>query len=82
MQLTIRLFGPEAQLANANELTVRVEEDPITCAGLREKLAKCEPRLADSLKTARFAVNFEFATEDRLIRFGDELALIGSVSGG
>jgi molybdopterin converting factor small subunit len=82
MQLTIRLFGPEAVLANAGELVVPVENLPITCAALRRRVAEREPRLADSLRTARFAVNHEFASDELQVRPGDEVALIGSVSGG
>jgi sulfur-carrier protein len=82
MHLTIRLFGPEAQLAAASELAVDVERLPIRCAALRQRIAQREPRLAQSLKTARLAVNCEFASDEQLIGPGDELALIGSVSGG
>jgi molybdopterin converting factor small subunit len=82
MQLTIRLFGPEAQLAAASELAVHVERLPICCALLREQIALREPRLAQSIKTARLAINCEFASDDQLIGPGDEVALIGSVSGG
>jgi len=82
MQLTIRLFGPEAQLAAASELAVNVEQFPIRCALLRQQIALREPRLAQSIKTARLAINCEFASDDQLIGPGDEVALIGSVSGG
>jgi sulfur-carrier protein len=79
--VTVLLFGAEA--AAVGQASVRVSlESPGTCSGLRERLAEEVAALRPFLKTARFAVNSEFAAPDRSIREGDEVALIGMVSGG
>jgi molybdopterin converting factor small subunit len=41
-----------------------------------------EPRLAGLLDGCRLAVNGRFAAEGQLLAEGDEIALIGFVSGG
>lgn len=40
------------------------------------------PALSEHLKTARWALNFEFTSTDALLKPGDELALIPPVQGG
>ncbi len=82
MQITIRLFGPEAKAVGQRQISLDVERIPLTCAQLRQQLALAQPLLARSLKTGRLAVNSEFVTDDALVGAQDEVALIGSVSGG
>lgn len=65
----------------ANDLVIDVG-DSTSCAELRSHLRERYPGLVASLEHARFAVNSEFAEDDRVIRAGDEVALIGLVSGG
>lgn len=77
----VLLFGAEAAAMGAAFVPVAVERG-CTCEALRERLGAEHAALRPFLKTARFAVNSEFAAPDRAIGPGDEVALIGMVSGG
>ncbi|MBI1388024.1 MAG: molybdopterin converting factor, subunit 1 [bacterium] len=79
---TILLFGPQAQRAGRRKLQIELEAEAPACRDLREAIAAAAPELAETLSASRFAVNHEYAGEDRLISPGDEIALIGPVSGG
>jgi molybdopterin converting factor small subunit len=80
-RLRVLLFGAEA--AAVGESAIAINLDGVcTCEALRERLAEECAALRPFLKTARFAVNSEFAPPDRAIGPGDEVALIGLVSGG
>jgi molybdopterin converting factor small subunit len=54
----------------------------VSCETLREALARSHPELAESLPLHRFAVNAKFVGDEDVVREGDEVALIGMVSGG
>lgn len=82
MQIIVRLFGPAAQTVGRREIQLMLDEKRATCADLRAALAASEPALQALLPACRIAVNQEFAAEDQLLRAGDEVALIGMVSGG
>ena len=80
-KVRVLLFGPEA--AAAGRACAEVAADGrVTCAHLRARLGEDLPALRRLLTTGRFAVNSEFAPDDRVIEPGDEVALIGMVSGG
>jgi molybdopterin converting factor small subunit len=81
MRIAVLLFGPEAAAVGRDCVEVEAPA-AATCGDLRELLAAHHPALRRSLGAARFAVNSEFAPADRAIRPGDEVALIGLVSGG
>ena len=78
----VMLFGPLSRAVGRPEVAVPLRCETPTCAMLRAALAEREPRLASWLSGCRFAVNREFAAEDRPIAESDEIALIGFVSGG
>jgi molybdopterin converting factor small subunit len=78
--LKVKLFGAEAHAAGAREVAVALEGR--TCASLRAALERSVPALQPFLSKCRFAVNHEFATDDRILSESDEIALIGMVSGG
>lgn len=82
MNIAVKLFGPQSQLAGASELLLKLNGDSPTVADLRRALIEAEPKLAVGLPNSRLAVNYEFAQEDQAIRPGDEVALIGMVCGG
>jgi molybdopterin converting factor small subunit len=82
MLARVKLFGPMGQAAGQAELSVSVEGQAPTCAALRARIGACEPRLAGLLDGCRFAVNGQFAAEEESLAEGDEIALIGFVSGG
>lgn len=81
--ITIKLLflGPARDLAHADESLIELM-DGSTVADLRRELAKRHADLARALPTCRFAVNEEFAQDDRALSSGDEVALIPPVSGG
>jgi len=81
MTVRVLLFGSEAIAAGRG--TVEVElPDGQGCAHLRRALVAAYPALGPFADQARFAINSEFAPLDAPIRAGDEVALIGLVSGG
>lgn len=80
MEITVLLFGPQAQLAEAREITVTL--DSPTAGDVLKALSDEAAPLAASLPASRLAVNHEFVNADHTIRPGDEVALIGMVSGG
>jgi molybdopterin converting factor small subunit len=82
MRLSIKIFGPEARIVGQREVSVDIPALPITCSQLRALLCEAEPRLSPSLRTARFAINCDFATDQMIVRAEDEIAIIGSVCGG
>ena len=81
MEFTVRLFGPEAELAGSSQVTVEIDGPP-TCRELREAITRLNPSLAPRATACRFAVNHEFVDDDFLVSERDEVALIGLVSGG
>lgn len=81
MDVRVRLFGPEARLLGVPEVIVSLGPGS-TLSTLRASLAARYDGLHQSLTHARFAVNHEFAPDSHVVRPGDEVALIGLVSGG
>lgn len=79
--ITVKLFGPQAQLAQARQVRLDLAEVP-TVGALRAALAEAKPALAPSLAASRVAVNHAFAADSDMISADDEVALIGMVSGG
>lgn len=82
MNVTVKLFGAQAQLIGRREVIVPLDEAEATCAALRRGLAAAEPRLETSLTVSRFAINHEFAADEQPVQAGDAVALIGMISGG
>lgn len=72
--------------AVAERMHVRVVElslpDGATVADARAWLVRTSPAAADLLARCAIAVNHEYATDDRVLSPGDELAVIPPVSGG
>lgn len=81
MDVRVRLFGAEAAAAGRDSLTITLTQTA-TCRDVVEALARTCPPLRGMLPGARVAVNHEFAAPDDPVRPGDEVALIGLVSGG
>jgi len=82
MTFTIKLFGPMSRAVGSGELAVSLDDKRPTCGEIRGRIAAGEPRLAGLLEACRFAVNGHFAAEGQMLAEGDEIALIGFVSGG
>lgn len=81
MTLRVLIFGPEAAKAGRDHVAVTLAEDR-TCAAILRALAHACPALGPTLTGARLAVNSRFAEPSHIVREGDEVALIGMVSGG
>lgn len=81
MTVVVKLFGPQARAAGRPQLAVELPPEA-TCKELRQKLRQVAPWLAGHLTASRFAVNHAFANEAQPLQPGDEVALIGMVSGG
>ena len=81
MNLTVKVFGPQARLLGREQVTVALDE-PATCHDVRRALAATEPALAASLDASRFAVNHEYVKDEQRVAADDEVALIGMISGG
>lgn len=75
------LFGPERAAAGADRVRVSLGGDR-SCAGLRAAVGAATPVLVKALASARFAVNSRFVPDTHELTEGDEVALIGMVSGG
>jgi len=82
VQVQVKLFGPLAQAAATRTASVELPAGQANCAALREALTRRYPQLRDALATCRLAVNHEFVGDATPIALGDEVALIGQVSGG
>lgn len=78
----IMLFGPQARLAGKSELSITLPGETATPSMMMESIAKQAQALAESLPASRLAVNHSYVGPDDSITPGDEIALIGMVSGG
>ena len=81
MEVRVLLFGPEAAVAGRSDVCVHID-GACTCAAVRREIERSVPALKGRLTGARMAVNSEFASPEQTINSGDEVALIGMVSGG
>ena len=82
MKITVLLFGPQARRVGRRDVVIECPGDSATGAQLRAALANAAPALADTLPASRLAVNHAYIGEEDPIHPGDEVALIGMVSGG
>jgi molybdopterin converting factor small subunit len=82
MRVSVLLFGPQATLAGARSVDVVIQTDAPTASAVLTALREAAPALTGSLTSSRLAINHEFANADQSIQQGDEVALIGMVSGG
>ncbi len=81
MVLKVLLFGPQARLAQARELTLSLP-DGARAADIAPAVSRICPALAPTLDHTRIAINHAFAQDDSPVCPTDEVALIGLVSGG
>jgi molybdopterin converting factor small subunit len=82
MQFTIKLFGTEAMAVGHRQVELSLGDPVVSCEELRMVLVKEVPVLAGTIDSCRFAVNSQFVGNDHKVGEGDEIALIGMVSGG
>ena len=81
MIVNVRLFAAARQLAQCDTLQL-ICPDSCTLVDLRQVMVRECPQLEPLLSHVRFAVNAEYASDDRQIRAQDEIACIPPVSGG
>ncbi|MEM6550935.1 MAG: MoaD/ThiS family protein [Planctomycetota bacterium] len=81
MQITIQLFGMQARLADTRAVELDLP-DNADCQAALDRLAADCPALAESIPASRLAVNQHYAEPHHRLTAGDEVALIGMISGG
>ena len=81
MRVEVLLFGPQAAIAGDRRVSLDVPL-PASLGGVRGALAAACPGLAPTLPASRLSVNRRFAPDSTEVLPGDEIALIGMVSGG
>ena len=81
MQISIRYFAALREAAGGTGETI-VAPAGATVADIRASLAGQRPGLALLLARCAVAVNHAYATDETLLREGDELAFLPPVGGG
>ncbi|MEM9645042.1 MAG: MoaD/ThiS family protein [Planctomycetota bacterium] len=81
-QLEILLFGPQAESVGDHAVRIDGIEFPVAGRDVLQRLETQFPALGPSMAVSRLAVNHEFVDAEHLIVAGDEVALIGLISGG
>lgn len=81
MRITVKLFAT-AREAGGRDQEILETPDGTTVAEAREVLRSHFPSLAGILADCAVAVNRAFATGDKVLQDGDELAILPPVSGG
>jgi len=81
MILSIKLFAVAKQAAGRDIVSLELPE-PATVADLRVALVAAIPALAPAVRHLKFAVDAEYAADDRALTSTDEIACIPPVSGG
>lgn len=80
--LPVLVFGMQAHAVGSDRLMLTSIDSPIAAADVLTLIAETHPDLSASIGASRLAVNHEFATPETLIHEGDEVALVGLISGG
>lgn len=81
IQLRVLCFAAAREVVGEGELAWTVAPGA-TVAALRASLFERYPALAAHARSLRFAVNGEYAKDDRALGEGDEVAVIPPVAGG
>ncbi len=81
IKVRTRFLGPAKELTGRDEMVLTLPRGS-SVANAISALLREFPKFNDHINRYRFAVNFEYADENTLLKDGDELALIPPVSGG
>ena len=81
MKVQVRLFAAARQADGQDRLELELPEGA-TVADLRRELSGRIPELSDLIRRAMFAVDTEYAADDRTLPCDAEVACIPPVSGG
>ncbi len=82
MLIRVKLFGPEARAAGRREVELNLPDASPSAEHVLTALAQACPALAANKQALRLAINHAFAASGDIVAAGDELAIIGAVSGG
>ncbi len=80
--VTVKLFGPAAQLVGVAEIAIQPMDTDMTCGWLKDAIVRRYPQLVTRMPSARLAVNYSYTSDDTLLTGDEEIALIEAVSGG
>ncbi|TLZ87596.1 MAG: MoaD/ThiS family protein [Methanobacteriota archaeon] len=81
MRIQVRLFATYREIVGSRGFTWS-SRDGLSLRELVDGVVAKYPRLADHRDTMLLAVNHDLAASDRILRDGDEVALLPPVSGG
>lgn len=81
MRVHVKLFATYREIVGSAGITWTGRDD-LTLRDLVDGVVAKYPRLAGHRDTMLLAVNHDFASSDRILREGDEVALLPPVSGG
>jgi len=81
IRITLLLFGQAREWAGASSIDLELDP-PATVDTAFATLKARHPRLADMQNSLLFAVNEEYASRDKPLSDGDQVAVIPPVSGG
>ena len=81
MTYRVMLFGAEAVAAGERSLDLEIPQESITADELKLHLSESYPGMS-GIPSCRVAVNQKFVVGDDKLTPGDEIALVGPVSGG
>lgn len=81
MRITVKLFAVARQLAETDAIVVELAEGA-TVADLRGALPEQHPALQGIVGQLKFAVDADYAADDRVLNEDQEVACIPPVSGG
>ncbi len=81
LRIRVLLFAVLKDFAGREEIYLKLA-DGMTCRDILSVLEQQFPFAAEMFEHSLIAVNGEYADKDRLIGYGDEIAVLPPVSGG
>ncbi|MEL6895274.1 MAG: MoaD/ThiS family protein [Planctomycetota bacterium] len=81
-KIEVKVFGPQAESIGEQVMEISVPQLPVSSEDVLAAIPNHYPRLSDSMRVSRLAINHAFARPGQMIRAEDEVALIGMISGG
>jgi molybdopterin converting factor subunit 1 len=81
MRVNVRLFAAARELAGAESIEIDLPAGA-TVASLREELMERLPRARELLGRSMFAIDCDYAADDKRLQPAAEIACIPPVSGG
>jgi molybdopterin converting factor small subunit len=82
LRIQVSLFAGVKAAAGTTSVEVDLDAADLTVGAVRRALAERFPLAAELIGRSLFAVGTDYATDDRVLLPGDDLACIPPVSGG